>query len=299
MRVILAALALVLTPTAFAVAQQAPADQVQAAEKLLQSGDVAGGIAALQKLAAASPSSFDVHLLLGRFLDLEGRHAEARTYLEQAVKVASDDQRTTALTSLAVSYAFESKPDEAARYYQRVYDADVQADERAAAAGRANALGRIYLESGNVAKAEQWYTTGYEMAKKIPGLPAPQIALWEMRWHNALGRIAARRGQTKAAQEHAAAAKALLDRGGNENQAVFYPYLLGYIAFFAKDYKRAVDELSKGDQQDPFVLGLIAQSYDKLGDRTTAAEYFKKVLAIPTHSINSAFARPPARAFLR
>ena len=299
MRVIVAALALVLVPTASAVAQQAPADQVQAAEKLLQSGDVAGGIAALQKLAAASPSSFDVHLLLGRFLDLEGRHAEARTYLEQAVKVANDEQRTTALTSLAVSYAFESKPDEAARYYQRVYDADVQADERAAAAGRANALGRIYLESGNVAKAEQWYTTGYEMAKKIPGLPAPQIALWEMRWHNALGRIAARRGQTKAAQEHAAAAKALLDRGGNENQAVFYPYLLGYIAFFAKDYKRAVDELSKGDQQDPFVLGLIAQSYDKLGDRTKAAEYFKKVLAIPTHSINSAFARPLARAFLR
>ena len=68
------------------LAQQAPADQVQAAEKLLQSGDVAGGIAALQKIAAASPSSFDVHLLLGRFLDLEGRHAEARTYLEQAVK---------------------------------------------------------------------------------------------------------------------------------------------------------------------------------------------------------------------
>lgn len=299
MRVILAALALLLTPTAFAAAQQAPADQVQAAEKLLQSGDVAGGIAALQKLAAASPSSFDVHLLLGRFLDLEGRHAEARTYLEQGVKVANDEQRTTALTSLAVSYAFESKPDEAARYYQRVYDADVQADERAAAAGRANALGRIYLESGNVAKAEQWYTTGYEMARKIPGLPAPQVALWEMRWHNALGRIAARRGQMKAAQEHAAAAKALLDRGGNDNQAVFYPYLLGYIAFFAKDYKRAVDELSKGDQQDPFVLGLIAQSYDKLGDRTKAAEYFKRVLAIPTHSINSAFARPLARAFLR
>jgi tetratricopeptide (TPR) repeat protein len=299
MRVTLAALALLLTPPAFAAAQQAPAEQVQAAEKLLQSGDVAGGIAALQKLAAASPSSFDVHLLLGRFLDLEGRHAEARTYLEQAVKVANDEQRTTALTSLAVSYAFESKPDEAARYYQRVYDADVQADERAAAAGRANALGRIYLESGNVAKAEQWYTTGYEMARKIPGLPAPQIALWEMRWHNAMGRIAARRGQTKAAQEHAAAAKALLDRGGNDNQAVFYPYLLGYIAFFANDYKRAVDELSKGDQQDPFVLGLIAQSYAKLGDRTRAAEYFKRVLAIPTHSINSAFARPLARAFLR
>lgn len=299
MKIACVAVVMVLASSGSGLAQQAPTAELQAAEKLLQSGDTAGGIAALRKLAAAAPSSFDVHLLLGRFLDLEGRHAEARTSLEQAVKVATDAERNTALTSLAVSYAFESKPDEAARYYQRVYDADVQADDRGAAAGRANALGRIYLESGNAAKAEEWYKTGYEMAKKIPGLPQDQSLLWEMRWHNAMGRIAARRGQAKAAQEHAAAAKALLDRGGNDNQAVFYPYLLGYIAFFAKDYKRAADELLKGDQSDPFVLGLIAQSYDKLGDRTKAAEYFKKVLAIPTHSINSAFARPQARAYLR
>src|SRR5687768_18617739 len=92
------------------------------------------------------------------------------------------------------------------------------------------------------------------MARKIPGLPAPQAALWEMRWHNAMGRISARRGQIKGAEEHAAAVKSLLDRGGNEGQAVFYPYLLGYIAFFAKDYRRAADELSKGDLEDPFVL---------------------------------------------
>ena len=87
--------------------------------------------------------------------------------------------------------------------------------------------------------------------------------------------------------------------GGNENQAVFYPYLLGYIAFFSKDYKGAIGELQKGDLQDPFVLGLIAQSYQRLGDKATAAEYFRRVMAIPVHTINSAFARPSARAFLR
>ena len=102
-----------------------------------------------------------------------------------------------------------------------------------------------------------------------------------MRWHNAMGRIAARRGQRDAALKHAAAAKSLLDRGGNENQAVFYPYLLGYIAFFSKDYKGAIDELQKGDLQDPFVLGLIAQSYQRLGDKARAEEYFRKVMAIP------------------
>ena len=272
---------------------------IEQAEKLMSSGDVAGAIAALQPIVASSPSSFPGRLALGRALDLEGRHDAARVHLEEALKLATGDQRTAALTALGVSYAFEAKADEAARYYQRAFDADVQADQRAAAAGRANALGRIYLESGNLQKAEQWYTTGYEMAKKIPELPGPQAALWEMRWHNALGRIEARRGNLKAAQEHATAVKGLLDKIGADNQRVFYPYLIGYIAFFNKAYRSAVEELAKGDQSDPFVLGLIAQSYEKLGDRARAEEYHRKVMAAATHSINSAFSRPQARAFLR
>ena len=91
-----------------------------------------------------------------------------------------------------------------------------------------------------------------------------------MRRHNALGRIEARRGNRAAATEHAAAVKGLLDTPGLENQRVFYPYLIGYIAFFAKQYQQAADELLRGDQSDPFVLGLIAQSYQKLGDRAKA-----------------------------
>ena len=197
------------------------------------------------------------------------------------MKLARTSSATNALTALGISYAFESKPDEAARYYQRAFDAEVQADDRGAAAGRANALGRIYLESGNLQKAEEWYTTGYEMAQKIPGLPAPQAALWEMRWHNALGRIAARRGNRAAATEHAAAVKALLDTRRQREPAGLPSVLLGYIAFFTKDYQQAADELLKGDQTDPFVLGLIAQAYQRLGDRAKAGEYFRKVMATP------------------
>lgn len=281
-------------------AQQAGTTEPLAeAEKLLSSGDVKGAISSLDRVVGASPRSFDARLALGRALDLDGRHADARRHLEEALKLASDDERTEALTTLAVSYAFEAKADEAARYYQRAFDADVQRNDRGAAAGRANALGRIYLESGNLQKAEQWYTTGFETSRKIPELPSSQAALWEMRRHNALGRIEARRGNRAAANQHAAAVKSLLDTPGLENQRVFYPYLLGYIAFFAKQYQQAADELLRGDQSDPFVLGLIAQSYDKLGDRAKAGEYFRKVLATPVHNINSAFSRPQARAFLR
>lgn len=282
------------------VAQTDQDAQVQQAEKQMESGDVAGALSALERIVTAAPRSFRGRLALGRALDLEGRHGPARKHLEEALKLAGEgDERTAALVALGVSYAFEAKADDAARYYQRVFDAEMQANDRNGAASIANALGRVYLESGNLEKAEQWYTTGYETARKIPALPASQADLWEMRRHNAFGRIAARRGERAKAQEHAAAAKALLDKGGNENQRPFYPYLLGYIAFFAKEYRQAIDELSRGDQEDPFVLGLIAQSYEKLRERDKAAEYYRKVMASPSHNINSAFARPLARKFLR
>lgn len=286
-------------PAAADAAQAGPAAQVAHAQKQLTAGDIKGAIATLQAIVSASPKAFEARLLLGRALDLEGRHRDARVHLEEAVRLADDERRNSALTALGVSYAFESKADEAARYYQRAFDAEVQADDRGGAAGIANALGRVYLESGNLQKAEQWYTTGYEMAKKVPGLSPAESALWEMRWHNAQGRIAARRGDRAAAARHAEAARALLDKGGNEGQRPFYPYLLGYIAFYAKDYRAAIAELSQGDQTDPFVLGLIAQAYQKLGDRAKAAEYYRGVMASTAHNINAAFSRPVARRFLR
>ena len=276
-----------------------PRPLLEEGQKLFASGDIAAAVDTLQRAVAAAPQSVDARLALGRALDLDGRHADARTHLEQALSLAAGAQRTSALTALAVSYAFESRAEDAARYYERAFDADRQANDRAAAAARANALGRIYLESGSLDKARHWYTTGYETAKEIPDLPAGQAALWEMRYQNALGRIAARRGDFAAARKHADAVKTLLSKIDDRDQQAFYPYLTGYIALFAKDYRQAVAELSQGDQSDPFVLGLMAQAYQKLGDNAQAAEYFRKVLAVPAHNINGAFSRPLARAFLK
>ncbi len=272
--------------------------QLSQAQKLIQAGNVTEAVAILKRAVTASPQSFDAHHALGRALDLEGQHADARRHLEQAAALANDKNRNSALSAMGVSWAFEGKADEAARYYQRIFDAQMQANDRGGAAGTANALGRIFLESGNLDKAEEWYRTGIETAKKVPELPPDQAALWEWRWHNAQARIAARRKNAAAAQTHAAEAKALLDKAGNENQRPFYPYLLGYMAFYAGDNKRAIDELMQGDLKDPFVLGLIAQAYEKLGDKAKAREHYEKVMALPSHSINTAFSRPRARAFL-
>jgi tetratricopeptide (TPR) repeat protein len=293
--ILLAAVTLAAAPQQ---AADATKENLTLAQKMIQSGDVASAVTFLEKIVAGAPQSAEAHLALGRALDLNGNHKAARPHLEQAISLSTDATRSQALAAMGVSWAFESKADEAARYYQRIFDAQMQAKDRGGAAGSANALGRIYLESGNLTKAEQWYRTGHETAKQIPELPANQVALWEMRWQHALGRIAARRKNAAAATDHADQVKVLLEKVANDNQRPFYPYLLGYIAFYSGDHKRALDELLQGDQRDPFVLGLIAQAYETLGDRTKAREYYEQVMAVPTHSINTAFTRPKARAYL-
>jgi hypothetical protein len=148
-------------------------------------------------------------------------------------------------------------------------------------------------------KAEQWYRTGYETSRRLSNRPAAQVILWDMRWHHALARLAARKGRRAIALQHAATVKRLLDKGGNENQRVAYPYLMGYINFYTRRYREAIDWLKKGDESDVFVLGLIARSYEKLRDQLHAREYYERVLGGTAHNINAAFSRPQARAFLK
>ncbi len=102
------------------------------------------------------------------------------------------------------------------------------------AAEIANELARIYLESGDTTNAYKWYQSGYETAQHKPDLTDADKNLWLFRWENAQARIAARRGKADEAQQHIAAAKAALDKANNPDQARFFPYLTGYVAFYTR-----------------------------------------------------------------
>jgi TPR repeat protein len=96
-----------------------------------------------------------------------------------------------------------------------------------------------------------------------------------------------------------AAAKAILDKGTNPAQETFFPYLAGYVAFYGNDYKTALEELQKANQNDPFIQCLMGQAYEKLGDKDKAAEYYRKAASTTAHNPPAAFARPFATRQLR
>jgi tetratricopeptide (TPR) repeat protein len=296
-------LLILLSLVAQAAPAQPPASAAAAIEQdgraLMAQGSIDAAVDRLREAVAADPQRHEAHEALGLALDLAGRYAEAREHFQRALALAPPERRNTLLADLGTSFAFEGRADDAARFYQRAFDAQTQAGDPAAAAATANALGRVYLESGKAVKAEQWYRTGYETSRHIPHMPAAQLALWDMRWAHAQARIAARRGRRAEALRHAAVVRRELDKGGNENQQAAYPYLIGYIDFYTRHYRDALTALKRADQQDVFILGLIGQAYARLNDRTHAREYFERVLAAANHNLNMAFARPVARRYLR
>ena len=295
-------LLLALLAAALCFAQQgtaplpgSPADLVKQGEKLNSEGKQDEALALYEKALNQSPTLYEAHLDAGIALDLKGDYTQAREHFNHALSLATPDTKQQAQRAMAMSYAFEGKADEAARLEQQVFDGRLAKSDFDGAAGTANELARIYLESGNPDQAYKWYKLGYETALRKPGLSDADKNLWLFRWEHAQARIAARHGSAAEAQQRVAADKAALEKANNPEQARFYPYLTGYVAFYTGDYKAAIADLQKADQNDPLILALLGEACEKSGDKTQATEYYRKARASNAHNPTNAFARPLVR----
>ena len=268
---------------------------IKQGQKLNAEGKQDAALKLYQQVLEKNPMSYESHLESGIALDLKGDYSAAREHLQKAIDIAPADQKNRALRVMAFSYAFENNAAEAEKYEKQVFDAQLAKSDFEAAAGVANELARIKLESGDIDSAEHWYQVGYDTAMRKTDMKEADKNLWVFRWSNAQARLAARRGQKDEAQKQVAAAKAAFDKANNPDQAQFMPYLTGYVAYYGGDYKTAVSDLQKANQEDPFILVLQAQAYEKMGDAAKAKEYYGKVMANNGHGPTNAFARPIAR----
>jgi tetratricopeptide (TPR) repeat protein len=195
---------------------------------------------------------------------------------------------------MAISYAFENKCPDAVRYAQQGYNLELAAKNFYGAGEVATEVARVCIEAGDYDTAEKWYRAGYETGLKEPGISADRKNLWEFRWEHAQARLAARRGNKAEAQKHVEAAKAIIERGGNDQERQFVPYLEGYVAFYGGDYPAALKYFSQGSQNDPFILAMIAQTQEKLGNETAAKDLYRNILGATAHNPPVAYARPLA-----
>src|SRR5208283_3833813 len=134
---------------------------VKQGQKLNSEGRQDEALALYDRALQLSPDLYQAQLAAGIALDLKGSYQKARVYLARALAIAAPEQKIQALRTMAVSYAFTRDAGEAAKYEQQAFDSQYAEKKFDDAAGTANELARIYLESGDVDNAFQWYQTGH------------------------------------------------------------------------------------------------------------------------------------------
>jgi tetratricopeptide (TPR) repeat protein len=289
-------LAIVLVFAA-SLSAQAPGGQeqpefVKQGQALLHEGKLEEALALYRKTLQDTPNSQAANNAAGIVLDLMGKGMEARKYFAKALEVAQTPQsKAGEQRAMAMSYAFEGDCKKTAEYEQIVFDYYVSVKDFFQQGETADEAARVCIDSGDLDAAYKWYQTGHDSGLREPEIKPGRKDLWEYRWEHAQARIAARRGNKAEAEKHVAAAKAALDRGSNPQQAQFFPYLVGYVAFYGGDYKTALQEFQKANQNDPFIQCLIAQTYEKLGEKDKALEFYRKASTTTAHNPPGAYAR--------
>jgi tetratricopeptide (TPR) repeat protein len=281
-----------------ALSAQTPAGQeqpefVKQGQALMRQGKLEDALALYRQVLQGSPDSLPANNSAGIVLDLMGQGVEARKYFSRGIELAQTPQsKAAAQRAMAMSFAFEGDCKKTAEHEQQVFNYYVSVNDFFQQGEIADEAARVCIDSGDFDAAYKWYQTGHDSGLREPNIKPERKDLWEFRWEHAQARIAARRGNEAEAQKHVATAKAALDKGTNPQQLQFFPYLVGYVAFYRGDYKTALEELQKANQNDPFIQCLIAQSYEKLGDKEKALEFYRKASIATAHNPPAAFARP-------
>ena len=289
----------VLVAAVFAQApgtEQRQPEFIKQGQQLMREGKLDDALALYRRTLQTSPDSLPANVAAGSVLDLLGQGDEARQYFGKAIQVAdTPEHKAMAQRAMAMSYAFEGNCKKTVQYEQLVFNYYGGVKDFFRQGETANEAARVCIDSGDLDSAYEWYKTGHETGLKEPDIKPARKDLWDFRWEHAQARIAARRGNQAEAQKHVAAAKTILDKGTNPEQQPFFPYLEGYVAFYAGDYKAALEDFLKANQSDPFIECMIGQTYEKLGEKEKALEYYRKASTSIAHNPAAAYAVPLAK----
>lgn len=294
---------MLLLSTTYLVAQQQSSQPpqpefIKKGQQLTREGKLEEALALYRQEFSNATNAVQAQIATGVVLDLLGRGAEARQHFAKAIEAAATPQaKANARRRMAMSYAFENDCQGAERFAQQVFDYQVAEKNFFQQGEIANELARVCLEAGDLDTAQKWYQKGYKVGLQEPGIKPVRVALWNFRWEHAQARLAARRNQKEEARKHVAAAKAILDQNPEmaKDQAIFYPYLTGYVAYYGGDFNTALTELQKANQDDAFIQTLIGQTYEKLGQKEKAVEFYRRAAQVTSHNPPAAYARPFVR----
>lgn len=304
-----ASLTLCILLSSAALPAQGPGERqqpefIKQGRQLMREGKLEDALALYRRTLQSTPNSLDANIAAGSVLDLMGQGSKARGYFQKAIDSAdTSEHKAIAERAMAMSYAFDGNCPKAGEYERRVFEYYGSVKNLYQQGEIADEAARVCIDaspdsrgtSADLDAAARWYALGRQTGLQEPNIQPARVDLWNFRWQHAQARLAARRGDKAAAQGRVVAAKAILDQGKIPQQAQFFPYLQGYVAFYGGDYKAALADLLKANQDDAFIQCMLGRTYEALGDKSKAIEYYQKAAAAISHNPPAAYAVPFAK----
>jgi tetratricopeptide (TPR) repeat protein len=220
----------------------------------------------------------------------EGREA----YRKALAMETTPSGKLADMAAIAGSYVYEGKYQQALTEGENLLQVAAKEGLPEWQAGTHSANCDIYIETGNLDKAEQSVA---DCRKVVMGSQL-SAALKESYAKGALfdeGLIAAKRKDFTKAMTKADEYKAKIDLAKDPKQMENHHALVGRIYFEKGDYTMALEHFKRANQENPYTLYLLAVAESKAGDKAKAAELFKKVANWNEDSLNYAFVRSKAR----
>lgn len=264
-------------------------------ELLLKMGKFDDSIAQYRKALAIDPNFVPSHLGIAADLIYQGKAEEAAAELRKITeKARNDGERRTALFGLTVLDVDSGKLDKALEGMDQQYALGEKTNDIPAMTGDLQFRGNILLEMGRYDDAK----TSFERLLKMTedsDLSQEIKDNAKLFHHYNLARVALGKKDYATAKAEAEAFRKGTEDLKNPFQAKQAHELAGTIALEEKDYDKAIAELQQANQQNPYDLYRMCQSYQGKGDSARAKEFCKKAAnfnSLP--QLNLAFIRTKA-----
>ncbi len=231
---------------------------------------------------------------IGDNLVFMDKYEEGREAYRKAMAIETTPSgKLTDMAAIAGSYVYEGKHPQALAEGEKILQMATKEGLPEWQAGTHSANCDIYIETGNLDKAE----LSLMEYRKVVTSSNLSPALKENFTKHALfdeAVIAAKRKDFDKAMVKAGEYKAKIEAGKDPKEMENHHALVGRIHFEKSDYGKAIEHLKQANQENPYTLYLLAVSESKAGDKARADELFKKVANWNEDSLNYAFVRSKA-----
>ena len=237
--------------------------------------------ALLLATALVQPPASDL-LRQGAALDLQGKTAEARQLFQSAIDRAADPQaRAQAERTMAISWAFDSDCEQAAKFERPVHEYSPGAEgllqrrrnrERAGAhlhRGRPLRRGRALVSEG-----PRGGDSGTESLARPPRFVGSSGPSMRSRASRRAAATAPRRSSTSRRPKRFSIKERIRRRRRSTRTSS------ATSRFTWATTRRRRTSSSWANQNDPFILSLLAQTWEKLGDKAKADDYYRRSLTV-------------------